>query len=236
MKKTQDNSTIQYLNNVSNYEAVFDDKIKIEDILSKFTAIIKEYISVFNTKMVPKQLKNVNFIFVKGFEAVVHVFEITLLYTKSIESARHHSQKAIYFFIEFTEQITDEQNSFLQLSCRDATLFVYKKTIFEINNDYKRKFPKLTNKEQELLNKLNVFISIYKLLVTNKLIDLSFSSELIKKINKLKYKIAQTLLDLVRTSYDRQLSNVIMLEKLEGFLDNSGNKNYIKNIFDTLTN
>lgn len=234
MKKTKDNSTIQYLNNVTNYEAIFDEKIKVEDILTTFTAIIKEYISVFNMKMPPKQLKNYNFIFVKGFESVVHVFETTLLYTKSIETARHHSQKAIYFFIEFIEQITDEQNSFLQLSCRDATLFVYKKTIFEINNDYKRKFPNLTNKEQELIAKLNVFIKIYKLLVTNKLIDLSFSSELIKKINKLKYNISQTLLDIICMSYDRQYSNNIMLEKLENFLDNCGNKNYIKNVFDTM--
>ena len=36
-------------------------------------------------------------------------------------------------------QISEDNNSYLQLTSKDAMLFVYKKTIFDINTDFKKK-------------------------------------------------------------------------------------------------
>jgi len=243
MKQTNNNTTLQYLNNIHNYQEIFDPKLKAEDILTKLVFIIKEYIDTFNAKMKPKHLKNEDFIYVKGFETVIHVFETILLYTKNIELTKYHSHKAIYFFIEFTEQITDEQNSFLQLSSKDASMFVYKKTIFEINNEYKRKLSPLDSKEQELLQKVNIFITIYKLLVTNKILDFSNDSinliSLIEKINKLKFKTAQTLLNLISQSISNNIIvniniNTVILTRIEKFLNKCNNKEYVKKIADNM--
>ncbi len=242
------NNVLQYLNNVHNYQETFDSKLKVEDILNKLVFIIKEYIETFNNKMKPKQLKNEEFIYNKGFETVIHVFQNVLFYTKNIELTKYHSHKAIFFFIEFTEQITDEQNSFLQLSSKDASMFVYKKTIFEINNEYKRKIQPLTLKEKELLEKVDVFINIYKLLVTNKTIDYAFFNNnqsiiIFDKINKLKFKTSQILLNLISTTYDKLYNlniktnnnvNNIIFNKIEKFLNNSNNKDYIKNISENM--
>ena len=41
----------------------------------------------------------------------------------------------LYYYIEFMCQIGDSSHSFLRLNSKDATLFVYKKTIFEMNNE-----------------------------------------------------------------------------------------------------
>ena len=45
-----------------------------------------------------------------------------------------HCKKAYYYYIEFIGQISDDSHSYLQLTSKDATLFVYKKTIFEVDN------------------------------------------------------------------------------------------------------
>ena len=44
----------------------------------------------------------------------------------------YHCEKGIYYFTEFISQIENE-NSFLKLSSIDAIIFVYKKTIYNIN-------------------------------------------------------------------------------------------------------
>ena len=58
------------------------------------------------------------------------------MYTKNIELTMFHSKKALYYYIEFIGQISDVSvhHSYLQLNSKDATLFVYKKTIYDINN------------------------------------------------------------------------------------------------------
>ena len=47
------------------------------------------------------------------------------------------SKQAIFYYVEFIGQIGEDSQGFLQLNSKDAILFVYKKTIFDINNDKK---------------------------------------------------------------------------------------------------
>jgi hypothetical protein len=49
--------------------------------------------------------------------------------------AYYHAIKSFYIYIEFIEQIAEDHHSFLKLYSRDATLFVYKKTIYGIPLD-----------------------------------------------------------------------------------------------------
>ena len=62
------------------------------------------------------------------------------MYTKNLDLTVYHCKKAYLFYVEFIGQIGDDNNSYLQLNSKDATLFVYKKTIFEINNEYRKQF------------------------------------------------------------------------------------------------
>ena len=74
-----------------------------------------------------------------------------------------HLNKSFLYYIEFIEQIGEEGNTFLQLSSKDAVLFVYKKTLFEINTDYKKNM-EYTKEESETINEildnLNLFVFI----------------------------------------------------------------------------
>ena len=105
------------------------------------------------------------FIFERGIETLMHIFSTIFYYTKNLELTFYHTQKAYYFYIEFIEQISDDNVTFLQLSSRDAILFVYKKTIYELNNEYKKNIKEPTADEKNILSFVNSYTYIYKNIV-----------------------------------------------------------------------
>ena len=153
-----DLNTLLY--NVGNYKPIIEHTI--QDILTKFVIIIIEYMRLIAEKITMKNKPYYKFIFQRGLETLIHVFSILFYYTKNLELTFYHAQKAIYYYIEFIEQISDENVSFLNLSSRDAVLFVYKKTIYEINNEYKRNIIEPNINEQNLLVFFNSYKYIYK--------------------------------------------------------------------------
>ena len=153
-----DLNTLLY--NVGNYKPIIENTI--QDILTKFVIIIIEYMRLIAEKITMKNKPYYKFIFQRGLETLIHVFSILFYYTKNLELTFYHTQKAIYYYIEFIEQISDENVSFLNLSSRDAVLFVYKKTIYEINNEYKRNIIEPNINEQNLLVFFNSYKYIYK--------------------------------------------------------------------------
>jgi hypothetical protein len=114
------------LTNKENYRQIISDDYNT--VANSYIFVVIECMKIFNEKLVDAY--NVT----KGIETITHVFIMMLLYTKNLKCAVYYSQKAYYFFVEFIEQITNGQNTFLQLTTTDATVFVYKKTIFEISH------------------------------------------------------------------------------------------------------
>ena len=123
------------LYNISNYKPNIENSVT--EILTKFVSIIVEYVRLISKKISMKNKTHYKYIFERGLETVIHVFSVTFYYTKNLDITVYHSQKAIYFYVEYIEQISDDNITFLQLSSRDAVLFVYKKTIYDLNNEYK---------------------------------------------------------------------------------------------------
>jgi len=84
------------------------------------------------------------------------------MYTKNLELTIYQCKKALYYYIEFIGQISDVSlhHSYLQLNSKDATLFVYKKTIYDINNVYRKNFA-LDNKEQQFLNSISNIMMLF---------------------------------------------------------------------------
>jgi len=148
------------ISNTDNYNQNIHNSI--HDILTKFVSSLSEYLTIILEKIHNKKSDCYKFIIERGIDTVSHVFSIILYYTKNLDIAFYHSQKAYYFYIEFIEQISDDNITFLQLSSRDATTFVYKKTIYEISNDYKKTMNELTNEDKSILKYVDTYISIYK--------------------------------------------------------------------------
>lgn len=155
------NDDVSYiLYNVANYRTSIENSV--QDILNRFVTVIIEYMQFISEKITMKNKPYYKFVFERGLETVLHVFSVIFYYTKNLDLTFYHTQKAYYFYIEFIEQISDDNVTFLQLSSRDAIMFVYKKTIFELNNEYKKNMSEPSNEEKNILSTIDAYTYIYK--------------------------------------------------------------------------
>lgn len=162
-KTTLKDDSHYMLYNTSNYKLVIENSVS--EILDKFIQVVLEYMRFNSEKIIIKNKIYYSFIFERGIETLIHVFLMIFHQTKNLELTFYHTQKAYYFYIEFIEQISDDNITFLQLTSQDAISFVYKKTIFELNNEYRKNMKNLTIEEKQLLDTVNNYVSIYKNLI-----------------------------------------------------------------------
>ena len=140
------------LNNSKNYKNSLEDNLG--DIIKKYIFLIKEYLILCGEAIFMKNEGYYKYILKKGINTLEHIFMMLLLYTRNLELTCHHCQKSAYYYIEFIGQIGDDNHTCLQLNSKDACLFIYKKTIFEIDQNYRKEFSlespdiKLANVEQ----------------------------------------------------------------------------------------
>ncbi len=146
--------------NTANYKAVINNSVC--EILTKFVNIVTEYIKLFSKKIIMKKKTYYCFVLKRGFETLIHVFSVILYFTKNLELTFYHTQNACNFYIEFIEQLSDDNVTFLHLSSRDATIYVYKKTIFNLNNEYKKNIKEPSSEEKMILDMFNTYTQIYK--------------------------------------------------------------------------
>jgi hypothetical protein len=166
--KTNLNKDINFsLQNIDNYKKKID--CKTNEIIDIYSKIIIEYLRYIIKTITIKNAKISKFIISRGLNTITHVFTHLLYYTKNIDILHFHCEKAFYFYVEFVTQISEDDKTFLQLSSRDATNYVYKKTIFDINYEVKRTVVEETPETQNKLDVVNGYINIYKIL-TEKLI------------------------------------------------------------------
>jgi hypothetical protein len=191
------------------------------------------------------------FILERGLETIMHVFSIIFYYTKNLELTFYHSQKAYYYYVEFIEQISDDNISFLQLTSRDAILFVYKKTIFDINNEYKKNIQELKIEEKNILSIVDSYTYIYKSMIlfiinnndlkydnkidyiNNCCVSVKFISEILNK-NKIKQIYIKCIYVFCSLLADKKISTLDFFRLLDAFIKKVISKkkfdeNHIKN-------
>ena len=122
------------LNEEVNYKHDLDATTNV--ILRKYAELLTEYIKFIVEHVKIHNTNYLKFIITRGLDTVTNVFNNVLYNTKNIDVTYYHSQKAFYFYVEFISQITEAEKLFLQLSSKDASMYVYKKTVFDINPKY----------------------------------------------------------------------------------------------------
>lgn len=187
------------LHNIDNFKKSLD--YSSSEILAKYIDLVTEYLNYFFENNKIKNTNSLKFIVVRGLETISHVFNTILYYTKNIDITYLHCQKAYYFYIEFIGQILEDNNVFLQLSSKDATMYVYKKTIFEINSEYKQNIIEPGKDELAKIDYITEHIFLFKSIVSKMLNDNSFINSINKnivigKFNNIGNKIIQTKVDI----------------------------------------
>jgi hypothetical protein len=107
-------------------------QIDTVSIIFSFNKLLETFHLLFNKNIMTKKNHYMEFIYKQGMKCLNHIFVLLLQYTNNIQFTYYHCEKGIYYFTEFISQIENE-NSFLKLSSIDAIIFVYKKTIYNVN-------------------------------------------------------------------------------------------------------
>ena len=191
MNMNKDN--IFSLQNLDNYKKTINNTIS--EITEKYYMLIAEYFKFITENIKVKNTDFSRFIITRGLDTITNVFNNIFYYTKNVDLTYFHCQKSFYFYVEFVGQISEDEKMFLQLSSRDATTYVYKKTIYEINGECKKNLNTnvILNVVNEQFKIINNYINIYKTLVykiiqnsnlTSKQNNIEVFEKICKKINK----------------------------------------------------
>jgi hypothetical protein len=148
------------LQNLDNYRKNIDNTTS--EITEKYYTLIREYYKFITENIKVKNTDFSRFIITRGLDTITNVFNNIFYYTKNIDLTYFHCQKSFYFYVEFVGQISEDEKMFLQLSSRDATTYVYKKTIYEINGEIKKNQTANINTINQQLAIINSYINIYK--------------------------------------------------------------------------
>lgn len=143
--------------NKKNFKLSIEDNYMNEikyanDIIIKKYFVLLNHYTIFcidNTNIKNKSIYNA------GLDMMRHVYTLLFLYTKNLELSVYHTNNAIYYYLEYMSQITDtEDNIFFNLTIKDAVMYVYNRTIFDINKKFKKSN---TKKDGIILRELDVF-------------------------------------------------------------------------------
>ena len=138
--------------------------INIQKIITKYFKIINDYLSYFSKNIELEE--NKEFIMKRGINVINNVFNITLMYSKNTDMTIFYSKKAHYYYCEFIQQINQDIHTYLQLTSKDAAIFVFKKTIFNINGEFKKEY-NMDNKSAEILKKVKDLTEMIDKIISN---------------------------------------------------------------------
>jgi hypothetical protein len=194
--KTITNKEINYsLHNLENFKKELETDIS--DVIEKISGLLLDYFKFIIENIKLRNSSFSKFIIIRGLDTVLNVFNFILLYTKNLDVTYFHCQKSFYFYVEFVGQISEDEKMFLQLSSRDASTYVYKKTIFDINSELRKSNEEISDYTKLKLTVINCYIEIYKTLLLKLInddlnhlrdININLLEELYKKLNNLSNK------------------------------------------------
>lgn len=193
------------------------------EIFNKYNSIIIDYLKHCFDNISIQNDDYRKYIICEGISTINHVFKFLLIYTKNIDITYYNCQKAYVYFIEFIDQISEDNHSFLKLNSKDASLFVYKKTIFDINNEIRQNY-KSDDNTKSLLEILDPIINIYNYMLF-KLVNSNEFNEIIKIANVDFQKIIQKII-----KYNIELNNNDFLNKILNFIICYKEKNIIESV------
>jgi hypothetical protein len=195
------------LNCVDNYNETLDTNVCV--LFLKYITLIHDLIECAATNIYMQNDNYLKHVMIKSIKNTYYIYAMLLLYTKNTELTIHHAQKSILYFIEFISQIGDDNHNFLKLSSKDATLFIYKKTIFDINNDYKKDY-KEDDDTREKIKLLEKFIDIYNVVLIKHIELNNFKENSLVNMQKTVftkvYKIVEHLVHVPDYAVNRKIS------------------------------
>jgi hypothetical protein len=182
MDKMESIKNKKNLLDITNYNKSITQKI-LYDSMNIYIFIAGQCVQYLLKNLKTTNKGYLNFIITRGLSTLQHIHNMIFMYTKNSNLLQHHLEKGYLYYVEFVSQIGEDTNSYIKLNSKDATLFVYKKTIYDINQEYRNEM-KLTKADKRYILKMKTFTDCYNLLFLN-LMELQID-DLVKSSDKLK--------------------------------------------------
>ena len=197
--------------NLMNKELYKNKILDNENVIFEYVKILHEYLSHITKNININSMVHNNFIINRGYDLLKNIFLTLILYTKNLELSCFHLRKSYLYYTEFIGQIGEDSNSYLQLNSKDACLFVYKKTIYNINEEYKKHFKDKDEDNSKILNnKINFITKIEKYIVEKKLF--TEKKIIVERIKDIRISIIKILNEINKIKIEN-------IEKIEIFLN-----------------
>ena len=123
------------ISNVDNYLSTPLTREEECDLFEKYIQLLQEYIEIYDKEVSIEDINFKIYVFLKGVTMIEYVYSTLFLYTKNKELTFLHTQKGIYYYIEFVTRLKRDKTTYLKMTPTDAVLFVYKKTIHNLNTE-----------------------------------------------------------------------------------------------------
>ena len=202
-----------------------------DEIYLKYSNIIIQYLLLGIEKIKNHNPEYIKYILIKGMFTVSYVFKMLLMYTCNLQLTYHQCQKSYSYYTEFIGQIGDESVTYLQLNSKDAALFVYKKTIFDISSELKKKYTENDVNEKKNKN-ISTMIDMYnKLLETEIAVLNSDQLKNSETIDKIYTSVARINSKLCKLYYSCESQNDYNNELNDSKNDKSSSLIHESNIF-----
>jgi hypothetical protein len=148
---------------ITQYRSTFD-KTQYSCVIKEYLLIIDVYLQHIKSIYHDQSIDNPTFTYSKhilpGLYTVTHCFRLLYLYTKNLKLTSEHCILGSSYYIEFLRQMGEPGKKYLKLTSKDATQFVYKKTIYTINHDYTKQHV-IHEDDLVFINAINSHINIF---------------------------------------------------------------------------
>jgi len=170
-------------------------------IFPHYAQIMNDYLTHFmaSTKYQKKD-KDSLYLLINGFTTLTHIFKILLNTKAGLSQAIESTEKAIYYYTEFIEQMDENMLHDLNVSSNNASLFVYKKTIYHLQPEPSENCPSKKN--------VGYLLLLYRGLFDHLLEADILTSEIPEKLGKAALELCRHNGD--ETLFEQELNNILL--------------------------
>ena len=123
------------INNTDNYN--MSCNIDLRNIINKYMEYINNFFLLIKDNVYFKQYSYSKYLIINGIQTASHILNMLIIYTKNIDLTFHHIERSFIYYVEFINQIMIN-NSSLNLNSKDASIFIYKKILYDIDDLQKK--------------------------------------------------------------------------------------------------